>query len=337
MLKRKIGDKVKIKTDLVTDKNYGEVKMSFFKEEFLGKEGIIVRIGNGYYELDIDNAEYCWSDEMLEDVKDKPIHRYKIGDKVRILDNSDFIIKCRELCPNGSIVEINFINSDEGKVWIDKDKTMCQWVDFRNIEPIKDKTIKTTKKPKKRVIENTIRHIIVGRKTIVLSRDSNGKTIKGESIYHKTDDVFDELTGLQYAISRMYDIEPFSKSEISNDEVKVEINKYLLKGFLENKLVINCETEEEAEMFFKYLINEDCEWNGGRNLLSNTLFEQNKENTCYACSNKTITYASRQHYSYCKRKIITYKELIGKPSISVKILSAYSTEELLEEIKSRTK
>lgn len=70
-MKFKIGDKVKIREDLVVDLLYGcDVFMSEMSD-YRGKEANITAIHHNYlkddvYSLDIDNGEWYWTDEMLE-------------------------------------------------------------------------------------------------------------------------------------------------------------------------------------------------------------------------------------------------------------------------------
>lgn len=72
-MKFKEGDKVRIKNTLVVDEDYymegSEVWDTFTKDmkEYLGMEAVIVDASNEY-ELDIDNAEWSWTDDMLESI-----------------------------------------------------------------------------------------------------------------------------------------------------------------------------------------------------------------------------------------------------------------------------
>lgn len=68
----KVGDKVKIRTDLIEARAYSmdnsKVKDSFIGDmlNFSGKNAIIKHANNGGYELDIDDEEWNWTDEMFE-------------------------------------------------------------------------------------------------------------------------------------------------------------------------------------------------------------------------------------------------------------------------------
>lgn len=273
----------------------------------------------------------------------------KIGDKVKILSNHEFIEKYQKLCPVGSIVEIKTVSDGSISVYIG-DKQYSQHISRCYVEPIKEQIPipkQTNKKSKKQVIENTIRHIIIGNKTIVLSKDSEGKTIKGEAIRHRTEDVFDANKGLLIAMKRMLGIDPFPKSETMNNPVKNTISDGVFDYIVSEEIVVICETEEEASDYLKYLHSKGYIWNDftSRSLLDeDNGFNNYIGDVCYYLEEgKEISYSGMAYAkggSYVTKK---YKELVNKPSIfnkpsiSVKTLSAYTTEELLEEIKSRTK
>ena len=85
-MKYKVGDKVRVRTDLVDCKNYGEINYVSDMDEWKGKVVTISFVGNdNYYEIEEDTEKWAWSDEMFENVdKNK---KYKIGDKVRVRNN----------------------------------------------------------------------------------------------------------------------------------------------------------------------------------------------------------------------------------------------------------
>ena len=63
----KVGDKVKIRKDLVEDKLYGGVDFIFPMMEYLGKEATITDIDiDGHLSLDVDSEYFYWSTEMFE-------------------------------------------------------------------------------------------------------------------------------------------------------------------------------------------------------------------------------------------------------------------------------
>lgn len=70
-MKFKIGDKVKIREDLVVDLAYGCDEFVSDMSEYCGKEATITGIYDnclvdGVYFLDIDDGTWYWTDEMLE-------------------------------------------------------------------------------------------------------------------------------------------------------------------------------------------------------------------------------------------------------------------------------
>ena len=67
-MKYKIGDKVRVRKDLVLDNVYGGVCYVDAMDELKGKEAIITKVGNIAYQ--INNFTCWWTDEMLEPVDD---------------------------------------------------------------------------------------------------------------------------------------------------------------------------------------------------------------------------------------------------------------------------
>lgn len=69
-MKFKIGDKVKIREDLVVDLAYGCDVFISDMSEYCGKEATITDncFKDGVYSLDIDDGVWYWTEEMLEDV-----------------------------------------------------------------------------------------------------------------------------------------------------------------------------------------------------------------------------------------------------------------------------
>lgn len=63
----KVGDKVRVREDLKVGEFYGNNEF-FTKEmsQFKGKEAEIKEVDSCFYDLDIDNGTYAWTDEMLE-------------------------------------------------------------------------------------------------------------------------------------------------------------------------------------------------------------------------------------------------------------------------------
>lgn len=64
-MKYKVGDKVRIRSDLHEDESYGGYDFSAEMESYRGKIVIITFVGNDYYWVDGDLL-FAWTDEMFE-------------------------------------------------------------------------------------------------------------------------------------------------------------------------------------------------------------------------------------------------------------------------------
>ena len=75
-MKYKVGDKVKIRKNLVSSRAYNGIYITINRETYFGKIAKIKSIEIEHdsvelYYLDIDNEEYKWTDDMLEPVEEK--------------------------------------------------------------------------------------------------------------------------------------------------------------------------------------------------------------------------------------------------------------------------
>jgi hypothetical protein len=69
-MKYKVGDKVKIREDLIIGKRYNN-GITFISNmaQYMGKVATITNIIFGdHYIIDLDDNDYCWTDEMFEDI-----------------------------------------------------------------------------------------------------------------------------------------------------------------------------------------------------------------------------------------------------------------------------
>lgn len=84
----KVGDKVKIRKDFSKTKSY-KITPVLDMEKYKGKIAEIQRISTrGNYNLDIDNMEWYWSDDMLEPYETKESNFNKLD-----LKNGDIVTK----------------------------------------------------------------------------------------------------------------------------------------------------------------------------------------------------------------------------------------------------
>lgn len=98
----------------------------------------------------------------------------------------------------------------------------------------------------------------------------------------------------------------------------ININKKLFQDFLDNKIVINCQTEEEAVEFLRYCNLQGIKWCVGKDvLLERTNWNEHKECTCYRCEDYMMRYSYSNYYISEKYKVISYKEILEKSNIYV--------------------
>lgn len=93
-MKFKVGDKVRVRGDLVLNHTYGNYFFVSIMEKFKGKIVTIISVCNNRYEIEEDNKRYYWTDEMLEpnvvnftkaDLKDGMVVEYQNGDRRMVL------------------------------------------------------------------------------------------------------------------------------------------------------------------------------------------------------------------------------------------------------------
>ncbi len=104
--KFKVGDKVKVRKGLVVDKFYGGVRCSHTMARMGGEVLTISRIADSYY--DVDEYEFCWSDEMLEPTE-KTLDNLCVGDFVRCVDGTRKILAALEGCYLLSCLDTHYI------------------------------------------------------------------------------------------------------------------------------------------------------------------------------------------------------------------------------------
>ena len=69
-MKYKVGDKVRIREDLVMGENYGGSVVVDDMTDMGGSVVTIERVGYFGYYIEEDTDEYCWTDEMFEPVEE---------------------------------------------------------------------------------------------------------------------------------------------------------------------------------------------------------------------------------------------------------------------------
>jgi len=89
----KVGDRVRVKSDLVVGKFYGRALFAKTMQKYLGKEGVVrsVHAYNGFYieGFYIEGFDgWCFTPEMVELIEEKK--EIKVGDRVRV--KSDLVV-----------------------------------------------------------------------------------------------------------------------------------------------------------------------------------------------------------------------------------------------------
>lgn len=109
MAKFKIGDKVRVRSDLKVGRKYGGLTVwSGAMERCIGSIGTIDDIDcDSDFHLDIG---YFWSEEMLE-----PLCKFKVGDMVIGNDKAD---RSYSVTTKGWIGEVTFVNKDGSTIWV---------------------------------------------------------------------------------------------------------------------------------------------------------------------------------------------------------------------------
>ena len=95
-MKYKVGDKVKVREDLEMGKTYGELTFSTQMREYKGQIVTIETADDDGYQIEEDELNWYWTDEMLEDVKEENTisEEMAIGQVIdNLMNNPDIIIK----------------------------------------------------------------------------------------------------------------------------------------------------------------------------------------------------------------------------------------------------
>ena len=92
-MKYKVGDKVRVRKDLVIDSSYGREDFVSEMKQFVGKIVTISKMIDEEYMILEDDGDYAWTEEMFEGLANKaPSITKRINDKHNILNgllNSD--------------------------------------------------------------------------------------------------------------------------------------------------------------------------------------------------------------------------------------------------------
>lgn len=124
-MKYKVGDKVRIREDLVMGENYGGSVVVDDMTDMGGSVVTIERVGYFGYYIEEDPDEYCWTDEMFE-----PVEEMSAEEAIKVLADM-----CARECKNCEL----------GKLVKESKYSFCS--DYRREHP--DKVVEILKQWKK--------------------------------------------------------------------------------------------------------------------------------------------------------------------------------------------
>jgi len=109
-MKYKVGDKVRIKANLVANEEYGDKIFVRSMKKFTGKTATIFKVGINYYILKIDKENVCWgwTDEMLEPVSEYP-------KKMWVWDKNTIDPIVREVVAYAPGIEFPYLTKDKNE------------------------------------------------------------------------------------------------------------------------------------------------------------------------------------------------------------------------------
>ena len=90
MSKYKVGDKVKIREDLIVGKRYGSEIFVDDMAEFKGKEVTIKSVYNYSEEYRIEELGFTWTDKMIEGLAKEVKPNFKLEDEVELISVDDY-------------------------------------------------------------------------------------------------------------------------------------------------------------------------------------------------------------------------------------------------------
>lgn len=135
-MKYKVGDKVKIKENLIVGKTYGGLYLYGGACRHIGEETMVTKVERDRYRLAVDNSSRIWANEMLE-----PLEELTAEELAKIISN---ICEAHNECSECPILEVK--GEDYCMIGIGKnaDKTLKiakQWKADHEKKPIETEFI----------------------------------------------------------------------------------------------------------------------------------------------------------------------------------------------------
>lgn len=95
-------------------------------------------------------------------------------------------------------------------------------------------------------------------------------------------------------------------------------NEERVNKFKNEKIAINCETEDEAKEFIKWCYLNEITWTNKKLGMNKTYYKEYKKTTCYIYHNKyqCLQYCSDNYYIIEGWKVVKYKDFMKEKSVS---------------------
>lgn len=145
-MKYKVGDKVRVKENLIVGKTYGGLYLHDGAGRHIGEKTIVTKVEKDRYRLCVDNSSRIWTYEMLE-----PVEEMSVEEAIRLQGEICMSLMCRE-CPIDKLREDSHLECAEFRAKHPEEivKILKQWKADHEKKPIETKSVYII-----RVIENT--------------------------------------------------------------------------------------------------------------------------------------------------------------------------------------
>lgn len=147
-MKFEIGTKVRVRTDLKTDKVYNGIDFSIDMKPYMGKEAKIVDCNESAYFLDVDNQFWSWGEKMLEKISETPTldRMLEIQEQSELCGEFlDWFLYKYAVFERRQKRESPFVNADGVSDYINKEKLLAEFfgIDLDEVQKEKESILKS--------------------------------------------------------------------------------------------------------------------------------------------------------------------------------------------------
>lgn len=132
-MKYKVGDKVRVRSDLQISRRYGAYMFTFGMDHYKGSVVIISKANPTFYRIEEDEGNWIWTDEMLEGLVEEEL---TAEEATKILGEICCENKCYNGCPIGKArgkMSCHFFRRDKPKEVLE---ILKQWKADHEKKPI---------------------------------------------------------------------------------------------------------------------------------------------------------------------------------------------------------